>query len=168
MQHRFIILIITIFMFSGCRYEVPLVATSDRPIDPEILGLWKLIPEPGEDPEEVETMMILAYSDTEYLIHHPVGQDDMYYRAYPIKVGDKACVQLQIIGDEDGPLRHTGEGLYLVAAYELIQGRLEVTILNTDVLSNTFKTSRALRKAFRSHIEHPALFDNPGTFIKVP
>jgi hypothetical protein len=28
-------------------------------------------------------MMILIYSDTEYMIHHPVRDDGIYYRAYP-------------------------------------------------------------------------------------
>lgn len=167
MHYRFFVLIITIFLITGCRYEIPLVDTADRPIDPAMLGLWRLIPESGEESGEPEQMMVLAYSDTEYLIHHPIGEDGVYYRAYPIEVAGKACVQLQIIGDEDGPLTQTSEGLYLAADYVLEEGQLEVNIMNTELLSNTYTSSQALRKAFRQLKHHPDLFNNPGTFVRV-
>ena len=58
--------------FCGCEYEAPL--TEDHPIavDSSVLGLWEDIPDDGKEKEGNERMMIQRYSDTEYMIHHPV------------------------------------------------------------------------------------------------
>ena len=48
-------------------------------------GLWETFPEDRD--EEKERMKILKFSSTEYIIHYPVGENAMYFRAYPVKVG---------------------------------------------------------------------------------
>jgi len=48
--------------------------TEDHPIaaDSSVLVIWKDIPDDGKEKERNERMMIQRYSDTEYMIHHPV------------------------------------------------------------------------------------------------
>ena len=74
-----------------------------------MLGLWETLPENSD--EEKERMMILKFSSTEYIIHYPVRENAMYFRAYPIKVGGVSCVQLQAIGSNEGPPDQGEKGL---------------------------------------------------------
>ena len=72
MKSKTALLIATVLLFFGCEYEAPL--TEDHPIavDSSVLGLWEGIPDAGKEKEGNERMMIQRYSDTEYMIHHPV------------------------------------------------------------------------------------------------
>ena len=74
-----------------------------------MLGLWETLPENSD--EEKERMMILKFSSTEYIIHYPVRENAIYFRAYPIKVGGVSCVQLQAIGFNEGPPDEGENGL---------------------------------------------------------
>jgi len=112
--------------------------------------------------------MILKYSDTEYLIHYPPGgNDEAYYRGYPIKIGGVSCVQLQIIGTDDGPLKKNEKGLFHVASYRLTEGQLEIKLLNTDLVDDSLKTTDGLREAFLKHKENKELFNDPNVFRKI-
>ena len=64
-----------------------------------MLGLWETLAENSD--EEKERMMILKFSSTEYIIHYPVRENAMYFRASPIKFGGVSCVQLQAISSNE-------------------------------------------------------------------
>ena len=97
------LLVTTAPFFAGCEYQSPLTKEHTISIDSSVLGLWEFVPEKGEEPNPNERMMILKYSDTEYLIRYFKGtNEEVYYRGYSIKIGNVPCVQLQIIGFEDG------------------------------------------------------------------
>ena len=94
---------VTALLLAGCVYDAPLTDEHPIPIDSAILGIWEDVPEAGEKPDD-ELMMVLKYSETEYLIHYPIGDEGIYFRGYPIKIGDVSCVQLEVIGIGDDPL----------------------------------------------------------------
>ena len=154
-------------LVAGCVYESPFTTEHNIAIDSAVLGLWEeLKPDKGVEPKEDEQMMILKYSDTEYLIHYPTGKDGIYYRGYPIKIGGISCVQLQIIGTDDGPPKKDETELFHVVSYQLTDGQLEIKTLDTDLVNDDLKTTEELHKAFLKHKENKDLFKDPGVFRK--
>ena len=130
-----------------------------------MLGLWEIVPDDGK--EKKERMMILKFSATEYIIHYPVGEDAMYFRAYPIKLGGVSCVQLQAIGTNEGPPDKEQKNLYHVATYRLENEELEIRLLNEELVDDELKTSETLTHSFLKQRQNKKLFVNPGTFRRV-
>ena len=156
-----------VLIFCGCEYEAPLTKEHSVAVDSSVLGLWELIPDAGEEKEKKEWMMVLKYSGTEYMIHYPIGDDAMYFRAYPIKIGGVQCVQLQAIGTHEGPPDKGEKNLYHVASYRLNGAKLEIKLLNAELVDDELKTSAALTRSFQKHKGNKNLFINPGTFRRV-
>ena len=162
--------ILTVFVllsFVGCKYQAPLTKEHNIPIDPSVLGLWELIPGKGEKRDPHERVMVLKYSETEYLIHYPIGKDGMYFRGYPIKIGDIPCVQIQLIGTEEGNLDKNNKELFQVVSYQLSHGDLIIKTLNSNLVGDDLRDSEALKKAFLKHKNDKDLFQDPGRFRKI-
>ena len=113
MKYTVIIPVLVALMLVGCKYEYPLTREHNLAIDPMVLGLW------AEESKTQDRMMILKYSDTEYLVHYPAGNDGLYFRCYPIKVGGISCIQLQVIGTAGGPPGEDEKNLFHVCSYQL-------------------------------------------------
>ncbi|NQT92265.1 MAG: hypothetical protein HQ559_05855 [Lentisphaerae bacterium] len=163
-----LLLLAVVLFVAGCEYDAPLTERHSIAIDRNVLGLWE--PMPDDEEEEIEPgerMMILKFSDTEYLVHYPIGKNGIYYRAYPMKLGGVSCVQLQALGTEDGPLEADEKELYHVVSYRLVEGALEIKTLNTGIVDDHLKTGRALRKAFLENKNNEDLFSNPARFKKI-
>ena len=156
-----------VLLFCGCEYETPLTEEHSIAVDSSVLGLWEVIPDKGKEKEQNKRMMILKYSDTEYMIHYPVQKDSLYFRAYPVKFGDVSCVQLQTIGTSEGPPDKEEKNLYHVASYRLENAELEIKLLNAELVDDDLKTTEALTRSFLKHKENKKLFINPGRFRRV-
>jgi hypothetical protein len=152
---------------AGCVYEAPLVEEHVLPIDRSVLGLWEYVPAEDEKQAAPERMLVLPYSETEYLIHYPLGKGGMYFRAYPIRVGDFTGVQLKLLGGDDGPPADGEKNLYHVAACERVADGLMVRTLNQSVVDDDLKGSAELRASFLRHQGDPVLFNEPGRFRRV-
>ena len=163
-----IFLFITVLFLAGC-YESPLTQEHTISIDSSVLGRWELVPEKGKEADPEERILILKYSDTEYLIQYPdyPSKSRLYYRGYPIKIGNVSCVQVEIIGSQDGPPDKDDKELFHVVSYVLAKGELEIKVLNTDLVSHRLKNSEALRKAFLKHQDNKDLFRDPGKFRRI-
>jgi hypothetical protein len=159
--------VVVLLFLAGCKYEAPLTEEHSISIDQSVLGLWELVPEKGEQPDQNERMMILKYTETEYLIHYPIGKDGMYFRGYPIKVGGVPCVQIQIIGTAEGNLDKDNKELFQVVSYQLSNSELIIKTLNTNLVDDDLKDSEALKKAFLKHKDDKDLFKDPGKFRKI-
>ena len=151
---------------TGCQFEAPLDVKSSGPIDDALLGRWQL---ESDDGDEDETLLVLPFSKHEYLVEYAVGQGQFFYRAYPIKVGTHACVQLQVIGTQDGPVEKEDEDFkpFQVAVYRIVDGRLQVRLLDPDVVDGAATSTVSLRQSFLKHQDSPDLFDEPGWFSRV-
>lgn len=168
MKYIMMMFAIAILLLVGCEYEAPLTKEHNIAVDPAVLGVWEPIQLKDDKAKNDERMIIIKYSATEYLIHYPPGgSDEAYYRGYSIKIGGVSCVQLQIIGTDEGPLRKDEKGLFLVVSYRLIDGQLEIKLLNTDLVDDSLKTTDGLREAFLKHKEDKELFKDPGVFRKI-
>ena len=161
------LLSVAALLLAGCEYESPLTKEHNIAIDSAVLGLWEAIPDEGEDPKKNERMIILKYSDTEYLLHYPVGDDGLYFRSYPIKMGGVSCVQLQVIGTKAGPPEKDEKNLFHVVSYQLASDELEIKILNSGLVDDDLKTTEALTQSFLKHKGNKKLFINPGRFRRI-
>lgn len=165
MRYVVALLIMTVLFFAGCIYEKPLVKEHATPVDSSVLGLWVPQPNAGEAAGADERMIILKFSDTEYLIHYPPGgKDEAYYRGYTIRIGGISCVQLEVVGNGDGVPDKDVKDLFAVISYALKNGILEIRRLNTDLVSDDLKTTEALVKSFLNHKDNKDLFTDPVRF----
>ncbi len=106
----------------------------------------------------------------EYQIHYSQRDGVFYLRGYAIEVERVPAVQLQILGNEDGPVDDTAEERYSVVSYQLIYGglvELVVAELNTDLVDEDLETSEAIRQAFVVHKDNKDLFTDPILFRKI-
>lgn len=168
MKYAMMLSVLVALLLSSCEYESPLTTEHNIAVDSSVIGLWEPIPGEGEKPKQDERMMILKYSDTEYLIHqYSIGKDGLYYRAYPIKIDGVSCVQIQVIGTNEGPPKNEEKELFHVVSYQLMDGKLEIRSMNTDLIDDDLKTTDELREAFLKHKDNKDLFKYPGVFRKI-
>ena len=166
MKHAIMSVIAVTLFIAGCQYLAPLTEEHSIAIDPAVIGLWEEVPE-GDKPSDPDgRMLILKYSDTEYLVHYPTRKDDGYYRAYPVKIEGISCVQIQLIGTADGDVKK-GERKYQVATYTVSGNKLEIKTLNTGLVNKDLKDTASIREAFLKHKDNKDLFTNPGRFRRV-
>jgi len=172
MKLKLFFMIALFFLFAGCEYETSLTDEHKIPVDKAVLGLWDAVPEKGRvsDPKDrvsdsKERLIVLKYTDTEYLVHYPTGNEGFYFRGYPIRIGGVSCVQIRLIGDSNGDIK-TGERKYQVVSYQFINGELEIKTLNTDLVDNKIKDRNKLNKAFLMNKNKGELFRNTVRFRK--
>jgi len=165
MKHTALVLIAVTLFITGCDYLAPLVVEHNIAIDPSVIGLWDEVPEGDKPPDPKDRMLILKYSETEYLVHYPTGKDQTYYRAYPIKVDGVSCVQVQTIGDSEGDIKE--ERKYHIVQYTVSNGELEIKTLNTDLVDRDLRDTDSIKQAFLKNKDNKNLFTNPGKFRRV-
>ena len=161
-----VIAVALVLSFAGCKYPAPLTEEHTIAIDPSIIGLWEEVPEGNSVPDPNGRMLVLKYSDTEYLVHYPTGKDGEYFRAYPIKIGGVSCIQIQAIGKAGRDIGKE-EKKYDVISYSLSNNEVEIKTLNTYVIDENIKDSAGLKEAFMKNRDNKDLFANPGRFRRV-
>jgi len=158
--------VLALLLLVGCLYDAPLTTEHRIAIDPAVLGLWEATGPDGTAPEARDRIMILQFSDTEYLIHYIATADARYYRGYPVQVGGLTCVQLQVIGTPEG-MPGSGTKPFVPVSYGIADGQLEVRVPNTDLIDVNLHGSAALRQAFLAHKDDPRLFRDPVRFRRL-
>jgi hypothetical protein len=162
---RFLPLFVVFALFiAACEYQEPLSEKQGILIDESSLGLWEALPEKDGKPPK-EYILALKISPTEYLVHYKMESDSMYFRAYPIKVGNISCLQLQLIGTSTGPAPKN-EPQYQVALYQIKGDELSIRMMNTSVVGEKLG-SAAMREAFLKNQTNEKLFREPGKFKRV-
>ncbi len=164
MKHALLSPVLAALLLAACQYESPLGAARDISIDTAVLGLWEAIGDEGKAPKKNDRLMILKFSDSEYLLHYPVGNDGLYYRAYPIEIGAISCVQLQVIGTKDGAPKADEKKLFHVVSYQLADGELAIKKLNPELVHEGLKTRAELMQSFLEHQDDERLFTDPDRF----
>ena len=165
MKHAALAIIVFFLFITGCDYLAPLAVEHNVAIDPSVIGLWEEVPEGDKPPDPDDRMLILKYSDTEYLVHYPTRKDEGYYRAYPVKVDGISCVQIQQIGTAEGDFKDARK--YHVVSYSISSGELEIKVLNTDLVDKNLQDTALLKQAFLEKKDNKDLFTNPGKFRRV-
>ena len=158
-------LCVLLLSVAACEYQEPLSEKQNISVDPALLGLWEPVPEKDEQKPSGEWILALKYSDTEYMIHYQTRTESMYFRAYPIKVGDISCMQLELIGNGDGPAAK-GEPAFQAASVTLSGDEATIRMMNTSVVASKLR-GPALREAFLKNAKNPDLFREPVKFRRV-
>ena len=166
MKLKIIFMIALIFLIAGCEYETSLTDEHIIAVDKAVLGLWESVPVKNEASGPKDRLMVLKYTETEYLVHYPTGDEGFYFRGYPVGIGGISCVQIRMIGDSNGDIK-TGERKYHVVSYQFVNGELEIKTLNTDLVDKNLKDRNKLKKAFLTNKNKGELFRNPVRFKKV-
>lgn len=148
-------------VIGACEYDVPITTDHDIPINRSFLGTWEAVPQ--EDDDKIR-MQVLEFSDTEYLVHYFEGDESLYFRAYQIKIENTHAIQLELIGDDKESIDHDKNDRFMVASVRLLEGKLEVRTLNTELVSAQLADSQSLKDAFIANIKNPELFNDPGFF----
>ena len=167
MRHIFGLFFLTIILATGCVHKTPLTTEHTIAIDPQLLGLWEKIPaEAKGDPDE-DRMVILAWSDTEYLAAHPVGVKGEFYRAYLVEICGRTLIQAQYIGNSVGRQFPPDKMAFPILTYEFVEGILIISSLNPEVVDDNITDSAALREAFIKNKDRPGLFSPPRHFRRL-
>ena len=156
-----------VLLSAGCRYEAPLTEEHVVPVDPKLLGLWEEMRD-GDDDEKPNRMLVLKFSDTEYLIHYPMtGDEIMYWRAYPVKVGGVSCVQIQLLSSDDGRPAEGVTRLYQVMGYKIEDGVLGTVPMEEKLVDDDLGTSAEIKEAFLKNKDNKNLFpESDASFFK--
>jgi hypothetical protein len=165
MKQFLLFLFVLLLCLAACEYQDPLSEKQNLPIAPALLGLWEPVPEKDEAKPSGEWIVALKYSDTEYMIHYQTRSESMYFRAYPLKVGDISCMQLQLIGNGDGPPAK-GDPVFQTAFVTLSGNEATIRMMNTSVVGHNLRGA-ALREAFLKNVKNPVLFREPARFRRV-
>lgn len=164
---KYLKFLIIVLLIAACKYEDPLTEEHKIPIDPAVLGEW--VPVPDQKPLPDEKMVVMKYSDTEYLIAiNPEikGEGGMYFRGYPIRVGGVACVQLKLIGiwnraieslKKGRTIDSSEESLFDVAVYQFENDELTVKTINPDLVDKRLK-GKDFEAAFLRNSNNKNLF----------
>jgi hypothetical protein len=158
------VIVLMLLVIAGCEYQEPLSEKQGILIEESALGLWQAEPEKKESVSK-DYLIALRISPTEYLVHYNEGSMSMYFRAYPIKVGNVSCLQLQLIGTSSGPAPKN-EPQYHVALYQINGDELSIRMMNTNIVDSKLG-SAAMREAFLKNQADEKLFREPGKFRRV-
>jgi hypothetical protein len=155
--------LLLVLLGTSCIYKQPLVRENALPVDPHFIGLWEEIPE-NEKTSNGDRMLVLKYSDTEYLVQQ---DEELYYRGYPIKIGGLDCIQLQLIGSNNGDLATKKMKRFLVARATIENDHLEIRWLDKDLVDDDLESTKDLAKAFLKHKDNPKLFHEHARFKRI-
>lgn len=161
-----LLLVFSVLFLTACKYKVPITTDHNIPVDPLVIGSWKIVPEEGQDNDSA--ILVFKFSDTEYSVRYHEDGGELYFRAYAINIGGVDAVQLELIGSGEGPVTSKDEERYHVVAYQLDNDLLKISSLNTELVDDELADSESLKKAFILNKENPGLFTDPGFFNRVP
>jgi len=163
-KHLCILPLVYFVFIMGCTYEKPFAQPDNSLIDEKLLGHWKFSEE-NKNGSKIE-MLIMKYSDTEYLVKYITGDNPFYFRAYNVSIGDITAVQVQWIGLEKGILEDNNRK-YNLLKYTLERDSLEIRFINDLLISKDIRSSSTLRNKVLENSKNPELFNTPGKFERV-
>ena len=144
------------------QYKEPFVKEDKISISPELIGLWK-----EKKKNQYNEIVILKFSDTEYLIHQITDKGTLYYRGYPINIAGIPFIQLQTIGLKKTSLKMSPYPTpYLAISYKLANDELEMKMINPKLIPPELSTTLDLKKTFLKHQKNKELFIEPEIFIR--
>ena len=167
MKKYLLLLLVAILLTTGCVHEAPLSTEHTLAIDPSLLGLWELVTGEAEGDHDKVRMVVMRWSDTEYLVQLPLGAEGDFYRAYPVEIGGHSLVQTEYLGNYGRGLYPPEETSFPIISYEIVESVLMVSLLNPEVVDEKITDSVALRKAFLKKKNRRDLFNPPVHYRRI-
>ena len=160
-------LVMAVILAAGCVHKAPLTTEHSIAIDPEILGLWERVSSESKGDPTEDRMVILKWSDTEYVAQSPMGEKGDFYRGYPVEIGGRQLIQVVSLGSSWGDV-YDGERVdYPILTYRIVEGILIISTLNPRVIDINITDTDILREAFLANINRQDLFEPPAHFRRV-
>lgn len=152
---------------AACQYSVPLSTEHNVAIDSALLGNWAMQPEIDDPRASLDSMTVMRFSTSEYLLRYVSEGSELLFRAYLINPGGEQLLQLELLEDSDGPVSHDeNANLFMVARYALDGEVLTVGTMNVALVSDEIDNTEALLKAYLEHKDDPELFMDQARFKK--
>jgi hypothetical protein len=148
----------------GCVHQTPISTEHTIAIDPELLGLWERIPSEAKGDPAEDLMVILKWSETEYVAQVPRSEKGDFYRAYLVEIGGRQVLQAHSLGSSWGEIHEDGRVIYPIINYRIVEGILAISTMNPRVVDDNITDSEALREAILANINRQDLFEPPGHF----
>lgn len=165
-KHRLITVFI-LFILSACDYDVPLIGEASLPIDQALLGTWEAIPEDLNEQNSPVRIVIGQEGANLYVIEYVDGESIIYFRGWLAELEGSRFIQVEVTGDDKGPVGAEDGNLFSVFSYALDNRGLVVRSLNTDLVNAELTDTAALQAAFAASKDNPSLFHEPGHFRKL-
>lgn len=156
--------IVSVFLLNSCVFDVPFVTKAEIPVDDKLLGRWEAVSKEGNRPPE--RILVLQYSENEYVAAHTIEDKTMAFRAFAVKLEGAEYMQIQLIGTVDGPVK-TEDRKYHLLKWKLDGDRLSLQTIKPDVIGKDHKTTAELLTAFKAHKDDSDLFDEPAAFHRI-
>jgi hypothetical protein len=90
----------------------------------------------------------------------------MFFRAYPIDLAGGRYVQIQLIGNGNGPVKPADRKYHLLKL-QAAEDSLAFMTLNADKLGKQTEGTRSMREAFERMKDEPDLFGDALRFKRV-
>lgn len=162
-MQRMMIVSAVCVLLAGCDYTVPLVKTSNTPIDAAVVGLWQ---RSGEG-NKIESLLVLPLSKQEYMVVFPAGSKDaMFARGCLWRNEGATLVQLDWFGTAHGKLPEDNR-TFQYATYTVDADTLSFRLLNPEVVAKDITSFDALINAIAANKDNPKLFREKMVFQKV-
>jgi hypothetical protein len=150
-----------IMLLASCVFESPFEADSKVPVDQRLIGRWQEVA--SAEKTEGNRLLVLQHSENEYLVQYPDGDKAMYFRAFAVNLAEQNCIQIQLIGTADGPLKPENRKYHLLKV-ALNRDALEIRTIKPEILGKDLRDTAALRAAFTTHKDDADLFGDPVIF----
>lgn len=151
-------------LLASCVFESPFEMTAKVPVDQALLGRWEEAASGGKSAGN--RMLVLKHSENEYLVQYPDGEKAMYFRAFAVDLAGQRCIQIQLIGTADGPVKPENRKYHLLKVAMNGDG-LEIRTIKPEVLGKDLKDTESLRAAFSAHKDQKDLFGDPVMFRRM-
>ena len=148
-----------VFLLCSCIYDVPFVDLAELPVKMDVVGVWEKIPDEGKASDPDDKLVILPFSGHEYIVVSSPAENGLYFRAYPVQVGDSVYIQLEWLGAEKNP--------YHLCRYTVKDGILTIELLDEGAVSPEIASSADLRKALQENLDNPELFTEAVSYRKL-
>ena len=160
-------IVVAIILTACCVHQAPITTEHAIAIDWDLLGLWEAVPGEAKDDPTEDQMLILKWSETEYLAQFPRGEKGDFYRAYPVEIDGRLLLQAQSLGSDWGDIHEGDRVVYPILTYRIVEGILMISTLNTQVVDDKITDGDALREAIIANINRQDLFEPPTHFRRV-
>ena len=148
-------------LLASCVFESPFETTAKLPVDQALLGRWQEVT--SNDKLASNGLLVLQHSANEYLVQYPEGEKGMYFRAFAVDLAGQRCMQIQLIGTADGPVKPENRKYHLLKA-ALNKDELEIRTIKQDIIGKDLRDTEALRVAYLAHKDQADLFGDPVVF----
>lgn len=148
-------------LLASCVFESPFETTARVPVDQSLLGRWEEVA--SKEKLAANHMLVLQHSENEYLVQYPEGEKAMYFRAFAVDMAGQRCIQIQLIGTADGPVKPENRKYHLLKM-ALNGEAMEIRTIKPEILGKDLRDTETLRAAFTTHKCHAELFGDPVTF----